>query len=196
MSLINDALKRAKEGQPGNTPAPNAPMQPVNQQPRSAGLPIFFLPVLLATVCGAGLFLWNGWETKTQQSAARPPLVVQAREARVNPDPEAPLSPDSEEPGIPVGRNFSLEDDTPHAVLLAEAGALPPSASLRDEPPKAAVSTFKLQGIFYRAANPSAVINTKTVFVGDHVANGRVKSISRDTVTLDCDGETKVLTFR
>ena len=80
MSLINDALKRAKQSRPGNSPAANAPMQAANQQPGSVGLPIYFLPVLLATVCGAGLFLWNGWETKRNQSAARSPLVVQARE--------------------------------------------------------------------------------------------------------------------
>jgi hypothetical protein len=196
MSLINDALKRAKEWQPDNSPAANAPMQPVHRQPGSVGLPIYFLPVLLATVCGAGLFLWNGWETKRHQVVARSPLVVQAREVEVNQDSQSFVSADNEEPGIPVGRNFSLEDDTPRAVLLAASGAPEPSPSLRDEPPKATVSAFKLQGIFYRTANPSAVINTKTVFVGDHIANGRVKSISRETVTLDCDGETKVLTFQ
>jgi hypothetical protein len=174
-------------------------MQPANRQPGSIGLPVYFMPVLLATVCGAGLFLWNGWETQRTQAAVRSPIgtpiVVQAREVEVNPDSGSAIA-DHEEPGIPVGRNFSLEDDTPRAVLLAASGLPQPSASLSAEPPRPTVPAFKLQGIFYRAANPSAVINTKTVFVGDQIANGRVKSIGRETVTLDCDGETKVLTFR
>jgi len=40
MSLINDALKRATQAQPA-TPEAETPMQPVDQ-PRSAGLPIYF----------------------------------------------------------------------------------------------------------------------------------------------------------
>src|ERR1044071_8253921 len=79
MSLINDALKRAKESHPGNAPADSAPMQPANRHPGAVGLPVYFMPVLLATVCGAGLFLWNGWESKRQQvqGTTRPTLVVQ-----------------------------------------------------------------------------------------------------------------------
>jgi len=196
MSLINDALKRAKQSHPGNAPAANAPMQPANQRHAAVGLPVYFLPVLLATVCGAGLFLWNGWDTKPQPALARAPLVVQAREVEESPDHASTTAADTEEPGIPIGRNFSLEDDTPRSALAGAPGIPQPSASLREEPIRAAVAAFKLQSIFYRTANPSAVINTKTVFVGDRIANGRVKAISRETVTLDCDGETKVLTFQ
>ena len=54
---------------------------------------------------------------------------------------------------------------------------------------------LKLQGIFYRPTNPSAVVNSRTVFVGDIIANGKVKAIDRQSVTIDLGGETKVLTL-
>ena len=57
-------------------------------------------------------------------------------------------------------------------------------------------ATFKLQGIFYRPSSPSAVINAKTVFVGDIVADAKVKAIDQSSVTLDLGSETKVLTLR
>ena len=49
-------------------------------------------------------------------------------------------------------------------------------------------------GIF-RPKNPAAVINTKTVFVGDQVSNARVVAITTDSVTVEFNGNRKVLTL-
>ena len=70
------------------------------------------------------------------------------------------------------------------SVLTVSARELPPA------------TRFKLQGIFYRPSSPSAVINAKTVFVGDTVADAKVKAIDQSSVTLDLGTETKVLTLR
>lgn len=46
-------------------------------------------------------------------------------------------------------------------------------------------SNHKLQGIFYTASNPSAIINGRTVFTGDRLVGGfRVERISPKSVTL------------
>jgi hypothetical protein len=97
---------------------------------------------------------------------------------------------------IPENRQFALNDrPSPSGSLRAttSASAEPPSVSpVIDE----ASASFKLQGIFYRPANPSAVVNSKTVFVGDRIANAKVKAIDHQSVTLDVAGETKVLTLQ
>jgi hypothetical protein len=55
---------------------------------------------------------------------------------------------------------------------------------------------LKLQGIFYRRSNASALINGKTVFRGDAVAGGRVVAIEPQSVTVELAGEQKILRLR
>jgi len=61
------------------------------------------------------------------------------------------------------------------------------------EPPKPVVP--RLQGVLYNPAHPSAVINGKSVFVGEKFAQFRVTAITRDSATLVSATETKVLKF-
>ena len=184
MSLINDALKRAtqtKPTEPSATPPP-VPMQPATYAGHSPGLPMYFMPVLLAVICGGGFILWKGWESRREGTSALQPLVVQARESNLAfPAEETPVEPGPV--AIPGHRDFSVEDKD----------NAPSASAVVDAPP--AAPAFKLQGIFYRVKNPSAVINSKTVYVGDIIADAKIKSIDRQTVTLDRDGETSVLTL-
>jgi hypothetical protein len=53
----------------------------------------------------------------------------------------------------------------------------------------------KLQGILLTATRPSAIVDGKTVFVGDQVSGLRVVAISKDSVTLQSETETKVLSL-
>ena len=53
----------------------------------------------------------------------------------------------------------------------------------------------KLQGILFDATHPCAIVNGKTVFVGDRVGEFRVAAISEDTLTLQSETETKVLSL-
>ena len=53
----------------------------------------------------------------------------------------------------------------------------------------------KLQAIVFNSSRPSAIINKKTVFVGSHVADFRVASITVDSVTLINESQTNVLTL-
>lgn len=204
MSLINDALKRATQAQPSATPArePEKEMEPAPPH-RAVGIPGYFTPVLLFVVCGACWFLAKGWDGSRQTDLARlitpEPIVAQAREIQE----DLPPSESAELP-IPANRQFALNDaPTPNEIAQQQPVRVAETARVKDssvltvsarELPSA--TRFKLQGIFYRPSSPSAVINAKTVFVGDIVADAKVKAIDQSSVTLDLGSETKVLTLR
>jgi len=84
----------------------------------------------------------------------------------------------------------------------------PPPAPLREEPavpaitPEEAmtnalpaVAELKLQGIFFNPRRPSAVVNGKTVYVGDRVSGFHVFAITPATVTLGTANQTNVLSL-
>jgi hypothetical protein len=193
MSLINDALKRATEAQPAGKPTPEmeTTMKPAPQA-RTMGLPVYFTPVLLFIVSGACWFLIKGWDVRRQTITSTQAIPVQAREAEETPN--IPTGEASELP-IPGNRQFAL-NDRPSALNTGTAGGA--SAEFASSPVAAdeAQPIFKLQGIFYRPANPSAVVNSKSVFVGDRIGNAKVKAIDHQSVTLEVAGETKVLTLQ
>jgi hypothetical protein len=61
-------------------------------------------------------------------------------------------------------------------------------------PTATSAPAIKLQGIGYAAKRPWAVVDGKTVFVGDQVGNCRVKEISPSTITLeDANGSLQTL---
>jgi hypothetical protein len=209
MSLINDALKRATEaqaGQPTTPPATNT-MQPVSVR-RSTGLPIYFTPVLLFVISGAFWFIVKGWDAHRQSGLYPAPITVNAREnatgsSLVPASASAPAqsrSPIAPQPGveslIPPVRDFALKDSpsTPVAPSTPPTVAIVPA--LEPSVAEESKTAFKLQGIFYRPARPSAVINSKTVYVGDIISNGKVKAIDHQSVTIVVGSETKVLTLQ
>lgn len=204
MSLINDALKRATQAQPSATSA-REPEKEMELAPphRAVGIPGYFTPVLLFIACGACWFLAKGWDGSRQTGLARlftpEPIVAQAREIQEDLPPA-----EGAELLIPGNRQFALNDaptpteiTQPQPVQVAEKTRVnDPSVltvSARELP---FAARFRLQGIFYRPSSPSAVINAKTVFVGDIIADAKVKAIDQSSVTLDLGSETKVLTLR
>jgi len=68
-------------------------------------------------------------------------------------------------------------------VAAASPGATPPAVTL---------DNIRLQGIFYRTASPLAIINGKTVGVGDHFNGIQVVAIDQHSVTLALNGEQRV----
>ncbi len=55
---------------------------------------------------------------------------------------------------------------------------------------------FRLTGIIYTASQPSAIVNRKTVYVGDQVSGATVVRIDRTQVTLQVNGQRKVFAMR
>ncbi len=194
MSLINDALKRATKAQAATPPTPEPDLEPAPPH-RAVGIPGYFMPVMLCVLSVACWMVIKGLNgggmptlAKVQQLVEPEAIVAQARE----PDMEMPPAEGVELP-VPQNREFALND----APSASAAAATEPASGASVVTADTEVSvTYKLQGIIYRPSNPSAVVNTRTVFIGDTVGNARVRSITERSVTLEVGGETKVLTMQ
>jgi len=188
MSLINDALKRAKQAQQENPPATPPlefrPVEPGQQERRRTTLLVVGLSLVITMILGlGGVLFW--FLTQSRPT----PLTVSARVE--TPAPAAPIpAPD------PIAKSTKemvhetaeqLPDlgrpDTNRVLVAAvPAEAVPPPA-------------LKLQGIFFNPSNPSAVVNGKTVYLGERVNGFRLIAVSPVAVTLASATETNVLSL-
>jgi len=81
------------------------------------------------------------------------------------------------------------------AVPTTQAASVQPESLVPPTRP-AVVQPWRLQGIFYSAA-PSAIVNGKTVHIGDEILGHFVMAISAREVTLQNQaGETNVLSLK
>jgi hypothetical protein len=79
----------------------------------------------------------------------------------------------------------------PAVTNAATPGVVPAPAVVS----KPTFPTVKVQGIFYREDNPSALINGRTVYVGDRLEDMRVTKIEKNSVTLEWEGQSKVISL-
>ncbi|HWX18416.1 MAG TPA: HDOD domain-containing protein [Candidatus Binatia bacterium] len=68
----------------------------------------------------------------------------------------------------------------------------PPTVAPKEPPPP----EFRLTGIIYTVGRPCAIMNGKTVYVGDHIDGATVISIGRTNVTLHKNGQRKTYALR
>jgi hypothetical protein len=162
MSLINDALKRAKESQRDHPPSGARPLPPVESAARGGtGWILAVAAVLFLAAVGLfiGLTLF-GHKAST---------VAAAKTAATPPPPAAPAA-------APVT-----------STAPATPAASPPPAAPWEQPPR-------IQGIIFSATRPLAIVDGKTVNVGDRVGDFQVKQILKDSVIfLGPDGSRKTL---
>jgi hypothetical protein len=214
MSLINDALKRAKEAQPqaAPPPAPNLqlrPIEPVQYTRHTLGL---ILPAGLAV---AALFLLLFVWQLTSRNGSTQPTEVKARIARKeNPTPAppsaaalvaaAPAAPASAAPPAPLPLPAAGAPDLPAATVVTaptnppvaevqEGGVTNTTAVAEAPPPKPALP--KLQAIIFSPARPSVMIGGKTLFIGEKLNGFRVMAIDQESATLVSASQTNVLTL-
>jgi hypothetical protein len=151
MSLINDALKRAREHTAGASvrPSPALPARPEHDPGKS-----ILLVVIVSLIAVAGLLMGLAF---------------------LRPAPK-PASPQVTVPALPAAASDQKTVAAP--------------AQLSDPPPRPAVaidtsdSLPKLQGILYDPFYPEAIVNGKTLHVGNLIGNYRVKTITKFAVTL------------
>lgn len=165
MSLVNDALKRAKQAQQENPP-PVPPLQfrpvePANETP--PGSPLLIVGAALGLIVLIGLGGLLVWAVAGKQGAA---MQVEARTV--------------------------VEPATPVASVVAPAQSVTNVAPIVVEPP---APELKLQGIFFNPRSPSAVVNGRTLYVGDRVAGLSVTAITPKAVTLTSKTLTNVLSL-
>jgi hypothetical protein len=177
MSLINDALKRAKQAHTENPPpTPDMPLRPAEAAPhQNSKFPVLPLALIaMALVLGVGLIILA---LQTWDAA---PQIVQANEQETTSPAQVAAPPATLTPAVaPIDSS-------------SEATAAVPAAP--PEPPKPVLP--KLQGIFYSPSRPSAVVNGKTVYIGSRVGEARdfvVLEIGRDSVTVASGSQTNLL---
>jgi hypothetical protein len=147
MSLINDALKQARQAPPRNTPSSLPPLQPAHDE--SSPTAVWLVPAIIIFLVFAAIF-FIGWAAahRTVHSIVTAP-------------------PDT---------NMVQPDDTVVTPVVAPAPEPPAPVSPPDLP--------KLQGIFYSATDPTAIMDGKIVRPGDQISQYKVKVIDKSTVTL------------
>lgn len=215
MSLINDALKRAHDASKNAPANPNVTirLQP-NEEERGhnwlvlVGLPLLIVALLLA----GGWFYFYGRPGVLQTAGlsqpksipaslpAPAPVTANPAPAPVTPAPNAqttapaPVQPEVVSNPAPVAPTPAPAIVT-RPVTAKKAPATPPPATTTAK----ATPTFpplKLQGIYFRRTNPSAMINNQNVGIGESVDGVQVIAIERMLVTVELEGQKKVLTLQ
>lgn len=173
MSLINDALKRARQSQPQHpqapAPAPPVTLPPVETAP-PAGPGAFVLVLIMLLILAAFSFIALAVIPR-KQTAQKIPAAAPGKFAQV-------IAP------APVSSN-------PPAAVPATTQTVAAVA-----PPPPAAPALRLQGILINSDRPQAIVNGQSVFVGDTVNGFLVKGISRNHVSFIApDGSEKTLTL-
>jgi hypothetical protein len=177
MSMINDALKRAKKTQQENPP-PTPPLEFKPVEPSQEGRSRPTLLMVAATLALIGLVALGAllvWAFAQQREAN---LQAQARTAI------------ADAPAASPNYSSTVTNIVSGPPEGAQTNALPAVAAV--EPPK---SELKLQGIFFNPKSPSAVVNGRTVYRGDRVSGFGVLAITPASVTLGNATETNVLSL-
>jgi hypothetical protein len=183
MSLINDALKQAREKQLTHPPAPGPGAQLRAPEPASSEspgtwltLPSFVYLALLLTFLLLGVVFLRVVTRRLPVKAA--PLSRPIAVATSVPSPERSAAPAS---------GTARSGKGLRAPGTADTGTPAPTV------PEYQPAPLKLQAVFYSPTKPSAIISGTTVFVGDRIRDFRVTSIGKDNVTLSRGTETSML---
>jgi hypothetical protein len=177
MSLINDALRRARQAQE-QPPIPpiitsGPPFRPVEQDPGPPRRILLVVPAALLVVVGLSAlllaWLWPG--------SAAPELQAKARSSQAG----------TSAPGIANSAPTPVAEPSPPPSALDATVTNESAGPSQVAPPE---PVLKLQAIIYHPTRPSAIISGRSLFVGDRFDHLRLTAVTRDSVTLTGNGET------
>ncbi len=251
MSLINDALKRARQfTKKESPPAPGSetPLQPVENEPKKT--PTRWGLVGAVVLLGlAGWLFMNWWSARSgsasSQATAPPrgatnrsiasrmvgsiaaasnvvrsvtnlrheaevafgttsppvaaPSTAMVAVAAATHQGAAPVVTARAEVSSVVAATDPKADpasESTNAVVAQNGSEVVPSSRPASATRSAVFPPLKLQGIYYRIARPSALINNRTLFVGDEIEGVRIMAIERFGVTIELGGKTKELSLK
>ncbi len=159
MSQINDALNKAKQAPPRNTPNVVPPMSPGTTDNASSA--VWVIPAIVIFLIIAAIFFigWAAAHNTVRDITTRPEPAPQE-------DPIIPPPDNSAAPGQVATASTTPTNSDTNAVAA-------------EPPPMPA-----LQGIFYSDTAPTAILDGKTVSPGDQFKGFKVKTITKFTVTL------------
>ena len=224
MSLINDALRRASSAARGASAPPPVPVAAHIEPPappRPAAASAFPAPPPLAfaedsSSPGLGVEELSAPRTNQVQLILAVVLVLavgvaaamnfqkknnqeKQTDVSANEGHKAILSHVSAIPAaaktLAAVSNRAITATAPAPIAVAAAPpvvAVPPAAP--SSPPN--FPPLRLQSIFYRPANPSVMINGRTLYMDDQIQGVTIADIQPSCVTLVLSGQTNVLTLR
>jgi hypothetical protein len=241
MSLINDALKRARQSIQRKPPGATAldefggsvSLEPVyGSSSGSGGFDWSFVKLGLLALLIVGGIAFKVWPYLHKKTVVKAAVITPSRISTNQANAVAAAAGDSATNNNPIARakrtfdkvhdlhaeseaNYSMVDSKPAAPSAGTQSAtiVPPAAKTplattperitADAPTTVALSSpaivpaaLKLQAIFFRESNPTALLNGKSVGVGDQIDGARVKLISPQSVVLDYPSGPKELSLR
>lgn len=178
MSLINDALQRAKEAEQKNpqqppTDPPFRPIEPVHEEEKPRSWKPILIGLLIVT------FFYLLWQHNRDGIA---PESDNSQQGTPRISKRAPSQTPGQTPAPPI--EIVTMDPLPE-----EFAALSPEVETAATQPPA----LRLQAVFYSPTKPSAIISGETVVVGSKIRNFRVQAITPLSATLVSATETNVL---
>jgi hypothetical protein len=218
MSLVNDALRRAKAAQQEVAPPPPSQMQFRPVEPGQQAGPGLGMIVPVSLVVAALLALVLVWQWARGHSFPEPrearavtrvavqptasPLPVAASTVPTTPaaadERSLPLRPESRttQTGGVVDTLAAIESATSASPAVAKEQEDEATNSPAIAPtPQPKPAPLRLQAIVFNPKRPSALISGKTVFIGDKLGDARVMAIDQDSATLVGAGKTNILTM-
>lgn len=201
MSLINDALKRAKQSQPPLPPAAASSLQfraadPMEPRPKRPG---WILPGTLTVILIVGaISLWQAYRSHTP--ALRKSVTTATSLPAAKTEPSAPPSTKAPTPAAAAPKIAPAVPPL-HSAFPGASSVAASTVTVQNPMPTNAPATLprpkprplKLQAIVFSPVRPSAIISGKTVFVGDRVGTFTVTRIRPSTATLANETATNVL---
>jgi hypothetical protein len=216
MSLINDALKRARDADRRRRSAPaSAPLEPADPatKPKSTR----WLVLAVAVALGLSLWSFSRWASTappppqaqlanapesptTTPPTSEPTTAVEPSLSSSTPPPDplstpqssAPVAPDDSQAPAPIeAPTQALSTDPPNTSPTNET----PRSNIDPPPPSTPEVELRLQSIIYRLRNPTAVINGQWLHEGDTIADARIIKIEPHQVTLSQNETNRVLTM-
>jgi hypothetical protein len=195
MSLINDALQRAKQVQQVNPPTVhNLELRPLEKSRRPNRIRGWMLPVgFIAVGLGGILLFWSLNRHPVEAREQKTDTTLAATQVAAEPPPAAPAVITPAPAATPV---VSTTPAAPAPVSVSSTGHNATNQSeTMSPPPPPPPAPLKLQAIVYSEARSSAYVGGKVVFVGSRVQDFRVTAITPEAVTLVSDTKTNVLTL-
>jgi len=205
MSLIADALKRAKAAQqtaprPDSAAIPYQPPDPKAAPAAGAGRWIVLPAGLLVLTVAALAVVWLG----LRKGSSITPVAATATTTRLaavpsQPPPAIPQLPSTAAPtAAPAVISQTVTAPAPGQSAQTPAETLPtPASKPADpviEPAPQNPPPLRLQAIFFSPSHPWAMIGGKTLYVGDQLGDFKVVAIAAESATLVSGGQTNILT--
>ena len=180
MSLINDALKRARETQRTSSPPGASTLPPVETHGRGGGVWILVVSAILF-LAAAGFVLapaLSGHKASMSLAAKTPGVSTPSSVATATTSATvvAPAAPSvNPSPATTTNTTAAAVTNPPPPVVVVEKWP-------------------RVQGIIFNSTQPLAIVNGQSVNVGDRVGNFQVKQIAQTSVVFQrADGTQKTL---